>query len=229
MRIFCLWIGSRRSQRVPNEKASGAEMPAYEGHSIGDTACANDNGLASSGRVALKAPNSELVGQPEQNVPTKFRGYLVSRGSHNEHPFPAHGSRGDARIRGPADAMANGDSAPAFLGRRRECLALDGLLESVRAGQSRGLVLRGESGVGKSALLEYLAGNASGCRVARAAGVESEMPLAYAGLHQLSGPMLALWERLPAPQRDALATAFSLSAGQAPDRFVVGLAVLGLL
>jgi DNA-binding CsgD family transcriptional regulator len=204
-------------------------MPAYEGHSIGDTACANGNGLASSGRVALEAPNSELVGQPDQTVHSQFRGHLAGRGSHNEHPFPAHCSRGDARTRGPADAMANGDSAPAFLGRRRECLALDRLLESVRAGQSRVLVLRGESGVGKSALLEYLAGNASGCRVARAAGVESEMPLAYAGLHQLSGPMLDLRERLPAPQRDALATAFSLTAGQAPDRFVVGLAILGLL
>jgi DNA-binding CsgD family transcriptional regulator len=204
-------------------------MPAYEGQSIGDTACTNDNGLASSGRVAIKAPNSELVGQPEQYVPSQFRGHLASRGSHNEHPFPAHRSRGDARTRGPADAMANGDSGPAFLGRRRECQALDRLLDSVRAGQSRVLVLRGESGVGKSALLEYLAGKASGCRVARAAGVESEMPLAYAGLHQLSGPMLDLRERLPAPQRDALATAFSLSAGQTPDRFVVGLAVLGLL
>jgi hypothetical protein len=204
-------------------------MPAYEGDSIGDTACANGNGLASSGRVALKAQNFELVGQLEQLVPNQFRGRLASRGSRNEHPFPAHGSGGDARTRSPADAMANGDGAPAFLGRRRECQALDRLLESVRAGQSQVLVLRGESGVGKSALLEYLAGSASGCRVARAAGVKSEMPLAYAGLHQLTGPMLALRERLPAPQRDALATAFSLSAGETPDRFVVGLAVLGLL
>jgi DNA-binding CsgD family transcriptional regulator len=193
-------------------------MPAYEGHSIGDTAYANGNGMASSGRVAVKAPSSELVGQLEQKVASQFRAHLAGRGA-----------RGDARTRGPADAMANGDRAPAFLGRRRECQALDRLLESVRAGQSRVLVLRGEPGVGKSALLDYLAANASGCRVARAAGVESEMPLAYAGLHQLSGPMLDLRERLPAPQRDALATAFSLSAGQTPDRFVVGLAVLGLL
>src|SRR3954453_4013869 len=163
-------------------------------------------------------------------MPVKFRGHLASRDTLIHHPFPAHGSsRCHTRTGGPADAMANGDCAPAFLGRRRECQALDRLLESVRAGQSRVLVLRGESGVGKSALLGYLAGNASGCRVARATGVESEMPLAYAGLHQLSGPMLDLRERLPAPQRDALATAFSLSAGQTPDRFVVGLAVLGLL
>src|SRR3954453_14115226 len=163
-------------------------------------------------------------------MPVKFRGHLASRDTLIHHPFPAHGSsRCHTRTGGPADAMANGDCAPAFLGRRRECQALDRLLESVRAGQSRVLVLRGESGVGKSALLGYLAGNASGCRVARATGVESEMPLAYAGLHQLSGPMLDLLERLPAPQRDALATAFSLSPGQTPNRFVVGLAVLGLL
>src|SRR4051794_23853852 len=121
MRMFTLWIGSRRSQRVPSEKASGAEMPAYEGHSIGDTACANDHGFASSGRVAHKGPESELVEQPEQHGAGQFVGHLASRGSSNEHPFPAHGSRGDARTRVPADAMANGDSAPAFLGRRREC------------------------------------------------------------------------------------------------------------
>jgi len=204
-------------------------MPAYEGNSIGNKACANDDGLVSSGCVALKVSNSEQVRPPERNVPDQFRGHLGSWGTYDEHPFSAHRSRGDARTRDLADSVANGDSAPTFLGRRRECGALDRLLDSVRAGQSRVLVLRGESGVGKSALLKYLAENTSGCRVARASGVESEMPLAYAGLHQLSGPMLDLRERLPAPQRDALATAFGLSAGQTPDRFVVGLAVLALL
>ena len=91
------------------------------------------------------------------------------------------------------------------------------------------LVLRGEAGVGKTALLEYLAKRASGCRIARAAGVESEVELAYAGLHQLCGPMLERLDRLPGPQRDALATAFGLRAGDASDRFLVGLAVLSLL
>jgi DNA-binding CsgD family transcriptional regulator len=125
---------------------------------------------------------------------------------------------------------SNGDHPePALTGRRREGGTLDRLLENVRAGQSRVLVLRGESGVGKSALLEYLVERASGCRVARAAGVESEMDFAYAGLHQLCAPVLGLRERLPSPQRDALAAAFGLSAEPAPDRFVVGLAVLGLL
>ena len=90
-------------------------------------------------------------------------------------------------------------------------------------------MVRGEPGVGKSALLEYLAGQASGCRVARAAGVESEMELAFAGLHQLLAPVLDHLEGLPVPQREALRTAFGLSAGPVPDRFLVGLAVLGLV
>src|SRR2546421_10992671 len=112
---------------------------------------------------------------------------------------------------------------------RSECEVLDRLLEAVRRGESRVVVMRGEPGVGKSALLEYVAGRASGCRVARAAGVQSEMELAFAGLHQLCAPMLDRLERLPAPQRDALGTAFGLRGGAAPDRFLVGLAVLGLL
>jgi DNA-binding CsgD family transcriptional regulator len=117
-------------------------------------------------------------------------------------------------------------------GRRRECDALDRLLADVRAGRSRVLVVRGEAGIGKTALLDHLAAGASGCRVARAAGVESEMELAFAGVHQLCVPLLDRLPRLPEPQREALATAFGLSAlraGAAPDRFLVGLAVLGLL
>src|SRR6202044_2698831 len=91
------------------------------------------------------------------------------------------------------------------------------------------LVLRGEPGVGKSALLDYLARRATGCLVARAAGVQSEMELAFAGLHQLCAPLLEHAESLPVPQREALRTAFGVSAGPVPDRFLVGLAVLGLL
>ena len=90
-------------------------------------------------------------------------------------------------------------------------------------------MVRGEPGVGKSALLDYLAGRASGCRVVRAAGVESEMELAFAGLHQLLTPALDRIDRLPGPQREALRTAFGLRAGPVPDRFLVGLAVLGLV
>ena len=90
-------------------------------------------------------------------------------------------------------------------------------------------MVHGEPGVGKSALLEYLAGRAAGCRVVRTAGVESEMELAFAGLHQLLAPVLDRVEGLPGPQREALGTAFGVSAGPAPDRFLVGLAVLGLV
>jgi AAA ATPase-like protein len=114
-------------------------------------------------------------------------------------------------------------------GRQSECEALDRLLEDVRGQQSRVLVLRGEEGVGKITLLEYLVTNASGCRIARAAGVESEMELAFAGVHQLCAPVLSHLAHLPGPQRDALGTAFGLRAGAAADRFLVGLAVLSLL
>src|SRR5919109_444347 len=113
--------------------------------------------------------------------------------------------------------------------RRSECEALDGVVAGVLAGQSRVMVLRGDAGVGKTAPLEYLSAAATGCRIARASGVESEMELAFAGLHALCAPMLGRLQHLPGPQRDALATAFGLSAGPPPDRFLVGLAVLGLL
>jgi DNA-binding CsgD family transcriptional regulator len=115
-------------------------------------------------------------------------------------------------------------------GRYPERAVIDQLVESVtHAGQSQALVLHGEAGVGKTALLDYLAGHAPGCRVARAAGVQSEMELAFAGLHQLCAPMLDRLAVLPRPQGDALRTAFGMSAGPAPDRFLIGLAVLSLL
>jgi DNA-binding CsgD family transcriptional regulator len=114
-------------------------------------------------------------------------------------------------------------------GRRHEREVLDGLIDAVRAGQSRALVVRGEPGVGKTALLDYAVEQASGCRVVRAAGVQSEMELAFAGLHQLLAPMLDGVELLPVPQRDALRTAFGVSPGPAPDRLFVALAVLSLL
>src|SRR5262250_3119167 len=121
------------------------------------------------------------------------------------------------------------EPAPALVDRQRERAALDGLVEDLRAGRGRALVVRGEAGVGKSALLEYAAGAAPDMRVVRAAGVESEAELAFAGLHLLCGPLLGRLERLPAPQRDALEVAFGLREGAAPDRFLVGLAVLTLL
>ena len=121
------------------------------------------------------------------------------------------------------------EPVPALLDRERERAALDGLLGDLRSGRGSALVVRGEAGVGKSALLEYVVGAAAGMRVARAVGVESEMELAFAGVHQLCVPLLGRLEDLPGPQRDALGVAFGLRAGGAPDRFMVGLAVLTLL
>ena len=118
---------------------------------------------------------------------------------------------------------------PTLLNRETERTALDDLLGDLRSGRGRALVVRGEAGVGKSALLEYVAGAAADMRVARAVGVESEMELAFASLHQLCAPLLDRLEGLPGPQRDALGIAFGLRAGAAPDRFLVGLAVLTLL
>ncbi|HEY8626163.1 MAG TPA: AAA family ATPase [Solirubrobacteraceae bacterium] len=118
--------------------------------------------------------------------------------------------------------------AAALRGRRSEIDALDRLLEALRAGESRALVVRGEPGVGKTALLEYIVEQASDCRVERAGGVQSEMELAFAALHQLCAPMLDRLDRLPSPQRDALRTGFGVSPGPAPDLFFVALAVLSL-
>jgi DNA-binding CsgD family transcriptional regulator len=119
--------------------------------------------------------------------------------------------------------------ASAFRGRAREREALDGLLDRVRGGQSAVLVIRGEAGIGKTALMRYCARQASGCRLVQIAGVESEIELPLAALHQLCGPMLSRLAALPEPQQRALRVAFGLTAGTAPDRFMVGLAVLSLL
>ncbi|MFI6676211.1 AAA family ATPase [Kribbella sp. NPDC050470] len=125
--------------------------------------------------------------------------------------------------------MATRGSRAGLLGRRDERQALDELLAGARAGQSATLVLRGEPGIGKTALLTYLRAQSTGCRVVRAAGVQSEMELSYAGLHQLCAPLLTGLDQLPGPQRDALATAFGLHDGEPPSRFLVGLATLSLL
>src|SRR4051812_13626125 len=118
---------------------------------------------------------------------------------------------------------------PELQGRSGEHAQLDRLLENVRGGQSAVLVIRGEAGMGKTALLRSAIDRASGFRVARVAGVESEMELPYAGLHQLCAPMLERLDTLPEPQRAALRVALGLAAGDPPDRFLVALATLGLL
>src|SRR6266851_4120875 len=174
-----------------------------------------------SGPAGRPGEPSRRAGRPGSGVPAapcRDRHFRVRR----------HGC-------GVAPAMA-ADSvrrhrAPGLTDRRSERGVLDRFVEAVRDGEGRVLVVRGDPGVGKTVLLEYLAGQASGagCRVARAVGVQSEMELAFAGLHQLCAPMLSRAERLPVPQHDALGTAFGLSAGPPPDRFFVGLAVLSLL
>lgn len=124
---------------------------------------------------------------------------------------------------------ANTENRPTLYGRQVECEMLAGLVGGARRGHGAVLVVRGEPGTGKTALLDYAAGLAAGMRVVRAAGTESETELAYAGLHQLCGSMTDLLGRLPGPQRDALNVVFGVRAESAPDRFLVGLGVLGLL
>ena len=122
-----------------------------------------------------------------------------------------------------------GSGAVVPRGRDGECAQLDELLEGALNGRSGVLVLIGDAGVGKTALLQYAIASGSALRVVCAAGIEAELELAFAGLHQLCAPMLGRLERLPGPQREALRTTFGLSAGAVPDRFLIGLAVLSLL
>ena len=119
--------------------------------------------------------------------------------------------------------------ASGFLDRTSEREVLDRLLAHVREGQSAVLVIRGEAGIGKTALLRYAARHASGFRVAQVTGAEAEMELPFAGIHQLCAPLLDHLDALPQPQQDALNVALGLASGDVPDRFLVGLAVLGLL
>jgi DNA-binding CsgD family transcriptional regulator len=116
-----------------------------------------------------------------------------------------------------------------LLGRAVECALLDGVLADIRRGESRSLVVRGEAGIGKTALLDWMVESAADLTVVRATGVESEMELAYASLHQLCIPLLDRLDLLPAPQRTVLEIVFGLGSGDAPDRFLVGLGSLSLL
>jgi DNA-binding CsgD family transcriptional regulator/tetratricopeptide (TPR) repeat protein len=127
----------------------------------------------------------------------------------------------ESRLRAPVQSAG-------LRGRADECATLDGLIRDIRGGESRSVVLRGEAGIGKTALLEYVVDSASDLTVVRAVGVESEMELAYASLHQLCAPLLGRLGRIPSPQRQALEIVFGVRAGAAPDRFLVALAVLSL-
>jgi DNA-binding CsgD family transcriptional regulator len=143
--------------------------------------------------------------------------------------------RADDRIV-PSDLLATGSRnategypRPRFVGRSRERRALDRTLDALRSGQSSTLVLRGEPGIGKTALLGYVRDRATGCHVLTASAVQSEVELAFAALHQLCAPLLDRLDRLPAPQHAALGAAFGLTEGHPPDRLFLGLAVLRLL
>src|SRR4051794_18450843 len=125
--------------------------------------------------------------------------------------------------------MSSAGRGQRLRGRARECESLRNLISSVRSSSSRVLVLRGEAGVGKTALLEHAADLASGFGYARVTGVQSDMELAFAGLHQLCAPLMGHVDELPEPQREALAVAFGRGVGATPDRFLVGLAVLSLM
>src|SRR3954463_10980815 len=128
--------------------------------------------------------------------------------------------------------MAVGRPPPGGLelrGRRDERVMLDELIAAARAGRSETLVLRGEAGIGKTALLEYAVESAADFRLVRVVGVESEMELPFAALHQVCAPLHDWLDRLPGPQRNALATTFGLSAGPVPDLLFVGVATLSLL
>lgn len=125
--------------------------------------------------------------------------------------------------------MTSSGSSAGLLGREDECRALDELLAAVRTGRGATVVLRGEAGIGKTELLRYVRERAADCRLVTAAGVQSEMEISYAGLHQLCRPLMAGLDQLPGPQRDALSTTFGLRGGDVPDRFLVGLATLSLL
>ncbi|TYB69013.1 AAA family ATPase [Nonomuraea sp. PA05] len=129
----------------------------------------------------------------------------------------------------PGHETGSPGHAAGLPGRRAECGRLDRLLADVRSGRSQALVVRGEAGAGKSALLGHLIAQARDCRVVCAAGVRSESQVPYAALHALCAPMLDLLDTLPGPQRDALDTAFGLREGPPPDRLLLGLAVLGVL
>src|SRR4051794_7918667 len=172
--------------------------------------------------------NRSLTCRPTETA----RAFRHSDGDDSPVPAGIDGSRA------PVLRMANlaevhqqplGRGLKTLRGRRTECETLDHLLESVRAGQSGALVVRGKPGIGKTALLEHAIDSASDLSVVRAAAVASEIELPFAGLHQLCVPLLDRLACLPVPQRDALETAFRLSMGSAPDRFLVGLAVLSLV
>ena len=160
-----------------------------------------------------------------------LRGVIESWKAGVRAPAPSDRSVAATEAKGAAivPVMVTRLVEPRLLGRDREREVLERLLEGARAGHGGVLVLHGDPGVGKTALLEFAVENGRDFRVVRTAGAEGEMELPYAALQQLCSPIIGLADRLPDPQRNALAVAFGRTVGPAPDPFLVGLAVLGLL
>ncbi len=235
------------------EKDSGQSLPVSAGVTSIPDRCPTDSFIGEAGKLRDRPSECEalrgwsrlwvaarvvLRGEPRCRQDGAARPRPARRLGHSR---PAPGDGGlpgslppiwDGCNVAPMEMFAPrviGGRAAELRGRPSECEALRGLVQAVGRGESRAVVLRGEPGVGKTALLEFVAEQASDCRVARAAGVQSAMELAFAALHQLLAPMLDRLERLPAPQRDALQIAFGITAGPAPDQFLVALAVLNLL
>jgi DNA-binding CsgD family transcriptional regulator len=179
--------------------------------------------------VAPACRDFQRLERPAPNGPSQHLSGLASGNALDEGPTAQPATAGaDPQIDAVVGALSKSDPRAGLVGRRRELEALEQLLKRVRAGQSQALVLCGEAGIGKSALLEQLARGATGCRLARAACVASEMELPYAGLHQLCISLRDFLERVPEEQRGALATVFGRATGDAPERFLVGLATLSL-
>src|SRR4051794_34741555 len=218
------WVDRYRGLR----NGGGTPVPSNGPRSGSCARCSVTGGAAATGprwccstpsRGAHRCSATSLPRQPLNIACSHAGGGRSARGS----------SLRSADMRPTEDGADTGGHRNALQGRGSECVVLNHVLEDVRAGGSRALVVCGEPGVGKTALLQYLVGRASGCRVARATAIQSEMELAFAGLHQLCAPMLDRLDHLPPPQRDALRTCFGIGVGRPPDRFLVGLAVLSLL
>ena len=183
-------------------------------------------------RFAAPSHLSGLGPQDGRRAPDEARsGGVATRGAGIEHTTIPGGASGSVSVRvlRPSGATGAPPVIVRLVGRAPECGVLDRFLAAVRGGEAQALVLVGESGIGKTALLEELAGRASGCRVLSVSGVQSEMELPFAALHQLCAPLLGRLDDVPAPQALALRTTFGMSRGPVPDRFLVGLAVLSLL
>jgi DNA-binding CsgD family transcriptional regulator len=226
--------------QAPDEAGAVERIDRVAIEPLGDLRAAWQRAEAAGGRVAAGGPNRSAASQIRQPMPGGASGMVrnlagTERWSRSVRPVAARQRVRVAliakRLREPSfrTVGVTVHPPPPFFGRTAELEILGRLLANVRSGQSAVLVMRGESGVGKTELLRHLIAEASGFRVARVAGVESEMELPFAGLHQLCGPMLSRLGSLAEPQRRGLSVALGLASGDSPDRFLVGLAALSLM